>query len=48
MWQQSSDLENFYEAFATLITNKEYALRLIEKPTWENMVSIAKDVNDNM
>lgn len=46
--QQSSDLENFYEAFATLITNKEYALRLIEKPTWENMVSIAKDVNDNM
>ena len=46
--QQSSELENFYEAFATLITNKEYALRLIERPSWENMICIAKDVNDNM
>jgi len=41
----TSDLEHFYESFATLVSNKEYAVSLIETPTYEKLIEIAKEIN---
>ena len=41
----TSDLEQFYESFATLVSNKEYAVSLIENPTYEKLVEVAREIS---
>lgn len=40
----SEQLESFYDSFARLIANREYAARLIERPSYETLLDIAERI----
>ena len=35
----------FYDSFGQLVTNEEYAISLIEKPTYDNLMDIARNIS---
>ena len=41
----TSDLEQFYESFAMLVSNKEYAVSLIGTPTYEHLTEVAREIS---
>lgn len=42
------NLPRFYDSFAQLISNREYALSLIENPSYENLLLIAKKIDQSI
>lgn len=46
--EDAEKLEAFYDSFARLVTNGEYAASLMEKPTYDNLMNIAKHIHQEI
>lgn len=42
------ELDLFYDIFAQIVTNKDYQIALVDKPTYENFVEIVKSISEEV
>lgn len=42
------ELQHFYRSFSKLVSNEEYALRLVNKPNYSTFINIAKEISKEL
>lgn len=42
------ELQHFYRSFSKLVSNEEYALRLVNKPSYSTFINIAKEISKEL